>query len=389
ALGSGRFPFFSGSLADMLYITVPVGFQDYKRAMKEIMEKTTKGVTIEFIEEPLAAAVGYQVAEERDKVAMLVDFGGSTLDIMVLRLNIDEVHVVAKPDRSKILGGHDIDIWLADFLKRKAGITGDPPPALVLKAEEIKISLSEHKAVPFEWDGVEVCRVTREDLEEVLAEHGFYKVVDRAVSYVLKKAEKVGIRKDVIETVLLTGGSSQIPSFKEKIDHIFPMLKAQNAIYDHDPLSAVARGAALYGTRDAFDRHLSTAYAIRYATKNKDAPFSYEVVLEKGEPLPLEKTFKITHANTLGAQDEMYLELFEVPESLIFRKWVSEEGKEFIKQEIKYTTETPLKGFEIITLPIKESPDSAEMTFCINETGHLKIKYGKEAVELETAIRLQ
>ncbi|MEK7851991.1 MAG: hypothetical protein AAB275_08900, partial [Deltaproteobacteria bacterium] len=37
ALGSGRFPFFSGSLADMLYITVPVGFQDYKRAMEEII----------------------------------------------------------------------------------------------------------------------------------------------------------------------------------------------------------------------------------------------------------------------------------------------------------------------------------------------------------------
>lgn len=389
ALGSGRFPFFSGSLADMLYITVPVGFQDYKRAMREIIEKTIKGVKIEFIEEPLAAAVGYQVAEERDKVAMLVDFGGSTLDVMVLRLNIDEVHVAAKPDRSKILGGHDIDLWLADFLGRKAGITGDVLPALVLKAEEIKISLSEHRAVPFEWDGVEVCRVTREDLEEVLAEHDFYKVVDRTVSYVLKKAEKVGIRKDMIETVLLTGGSSQIPSFKEKIDHIFPRLRGQNAIYDHDPLSAVARGAALYGTRDIFDRHLSMAYAVRYATKNKDAPFSYEVVLEKGEPLPLEKAFKITPANILGIQDEIYLELFEVPEGLIVRRWVTEGGIEFIKQEIKYTHGMSLKGFEIITLPAKESPDDADMTFCINETGHLKIKYGKEAVELETTIRLQ
>ena len=38
------------------------------------------GVEIEFLEEPLAAAIGYQVAEERDRIVMVIDFGGNTLD---------------------------------------------------------------------------------------------------------------------------------------------------------------------------------------------------------------------------------------------------------------------------------------------------------------------
>jgi molecular chaperone DnaK (HSP70) len=111
--------------------------------------------------------------------------------------------------------------------------------------------------------------------------------VDRSVSYVLKRAEKVGVKKDRIEAVLLTGGSSQIPSFKDKIAYIFPDLRNKNLIYDHSPLTAVGLGAALYGTRDVTDRHLGMAYALKYSSADKDAPHSYSIVLEKGEILPL------------------------------------------------------------------------------------------------------
>ncbi|MBI5327274.1 MAG: Hsp70 family protein [Deltaproteobacteria bacterium] len=394
AITDRRFLFFSSSIADTLYLTVPVGFQNYRKTMKEIAENIFKGVNIEFIEEPLAAAIGYQVAEERDKIVVLIDFGGCTLNTMILRLNINEVHVVAKPDRAKTLGGHDIDIWLAEYLSKKIGISNKESTlydTLILKAEEIKIALSEYKTAPFEWDGIEVCKVSRDDLEGVLAKHDFYKIIDRAISYTIRKAEKVGIGKDMIETVLLTGGSSQIPSFKEKIDHIFPKLREQNAVYDHSPLSAVVRGAALYGTRNIIvDRHLGMAYAVGYTTKNKDAPYSYKLILESGESLPLEKTFKLLPAMTLGIQNEIYLELFEVPESMVARRWVIESGVEFIKQEIKHGKDMALKGFNIVTLTFKEPVNEyIYITFCVNEKGYLTIRYGKENIELETCIRLR
>ena len=391
--GGKRFSFFQDPSANILYITVPVGFNNYRKNLKEIIEKTIKGVKIELIEEPLAAAIGYQVAEERDKVIMLIDFGGCTLNTMILRLNIHEVHVIAKPDRAKTLGGHDIDIWLTEHLAKKIGIQRESAQydKLILKAEEIKISLSEQKVVSFEWDGNEVCKISREDLEDVLAKYDFYKIIDRSILYLLKRAEKVGVRKDMIEAVLLTGGSSQIPSFKDKIFHLFPNLKEQNAIYDHSPISAVARGGALYATKDVItDRHLAMAYALRYTTNNKEKPYSYKLILESGESLPLEKTFRITPARTLGAQDEIYLELFEVPESMVIRKWAAEAGMEFIQQEIKQSKDMTLTGLNIVTLPFKEPIDEdTYITFRVDDRGHLVIRYGKENAEVETGLRLQ
>jgi len=391
--GKGGFSLFANTpLADMLYVTVPVGFHDYRKDLKDILERTIKGVNIELVEEPLAAAIGYQVADDRDKIVMLIDFGGCTLNTMMLRLNKNEAHVIAKPDRAKMLGGRDIDQWLASYLANKAGIPEeDIPYKLILGAEDIKIALSRQRLATCEWEGSEVCKISREDFEEILARHDFYKTIDRTISNILKRAEKIGIKKDMLEAVLLTGGSSQIPSFKEKISHLFPQLAEQNAIYDHSPLSAAAQGAALHGTRDIVtDRHLSMAYAIRYTTKNSDTPYAYKLILEKGESLPMEKTFKITPAMTLGIQNEILVELFEIPENMITRKWVGESGIEFIKQEIKHAKDLALKGLKIITLAFKEPVTGAiPMILCVDEKGYLTVRYGIENTETETGIRLQ
>lgn len=369
--------------ADVIYITAPVGYQDYRKAIMEIAGGVIKGIRVDIIDEPLAAAVGYQVAEDADKVIMMVDFGGSTLNTMLLRLNMDSVHVVAKPERAQMLGGHDIDRWLAEYLAGKAGIPPETAPyRLNLAAEDLKIRLSRKNEAPFEWNGREVCTVTREEFEDVLDGHEFYRLVDRTISYVLKRAEKVGVRKDKIEAVLLTGGSSQIPSFKEKIGEIFPKLRDKNLIYDHSPLSAVGMGAALYGTRDVTDRHLDMAYALRYVTDDSDRPHSYGIILEKGEMLPLEKTYGLTPARRLSAQSDIFLELFEVPDDLITRMWVMEGGIEFIKQEIKHGEETDLRSLKTITLSFKEPVEGdVNVTFHVDERGLLTIKYGIETLD--------
>ena len=110
--------------ADKICVPVPVGFQTYRKTIGEILKGIARGVEIDFVEEPLAAAIGYQIAEKRDKVALVIDFGGCTLDVMLLRLNTEEVHVVAKPDRSTMLGGRDIDFWLASHLAKRLGFSG-------------------------------------------------------------------------------------------------------------------------------------------------------------------------------------------------------------------------------------------------------------------------
>lgn len=382
---------FSNALTDKLYITAPIGFPDYRKALKNIVSRTIKGIDAKILEEPLAAALGYQMADKEDKVVLLIDFGGSTLDVIIARLNLNEAHVVAKPDRSKVLGGHDIDTWIAEYLFKKLGREGDTPPReLIDKAEEIKIALSNNREVIFRWNNYEVCPVTRKDIEDILNKHGFYNSVDRTISFVLWKAGKVGVKKEMIEAVLLTGGSSQIPSFREKIEALFPDLYRHNCIYNHSPFSAVAVGAAMYATRRISDKHLRLAYAIRYKTRDKDIPFACEIIFEKGESYPFEKTFRITPAKTLGEQKQIYIELFEVPDKYIVRRWEREGSMEFIKQVIKPADDMALKDLRIITLYYDEPvEDYTQITFCIDENGHLKIRYGKHDKEVETGVRLQ
>lgn len=387
----GWFSVFSKPLAEVAYITVPVGFTDYKNALKEIADKTFRGMNTDFIEEPLAAAFGYQVVDEREKVVMIIDFGGSTLNTMILRLNMKELHVVAKPERALVLGGHDIDVWLAEHLAGKIGLRGrELPYKLICKAEELKIALSTSNEAPFEWNGKEVLRLTRQEFEEVLDSHDFYRFIDRTIAHIVKKAEKVGLRKERIEAVLLTGGSSQIPSFKDKIGDVFPALRVKNLIYDHSPLSAVAEGAALYGTRDVVDRHLAMAYAARYATTGKDASYSYSIVFEKGEPLPFEKSFSLSPAQKLGPQKELFIELYEVPDSLIARRWVREAGVEYLKQELSEAPNMALKALKTITLSFKEPvAEPVDAAFVISESGELSVSYGPAKVKLDTGLRLQ
>ncbi|MEE8575342.1 MAG: Hsp70 family protein [Thermodesulfobacteriota bacterium] len=382
---------FTGLPADNVYITVPVGFEEYRSAIRAIAAKTVKGAKAEFIEEPLAAAIGYQVAEKRDKIVMVIDFGGCTLDVMVLRLNVDTVHVVAKPDRSEMLGGRDIDEWLAASFAKTIGLASDLdslPASLITKAEEVKIALSGAEEATLEWEGREGVRIDLEEFEKILDSRDFYSIVDRGVSFVLKKSKKIGIPEDKIEAVILTGGSSQIPSFKEKVDSLFPRLHAANAIFDHSPLSAVATGAALYGTSEVTDRHLAVACGLRHVLVNSENHYGFELIFEKGDPLPFEKTFRLTPAKTLGGQKEIFLELFEIPDSLITRRWVSEAGHEYIKQVIKKGPLVQLKAMKVITLSFDEDIEgTVSVTFIIDQFGHLTVRYNDK--DEETGIRLQ
>lgn len=386
----GWFNILSRKRPDAVHITVPIGFTDYNDALKNIARKVFKVINVKFIEEPLAAAVGYEIAEEKDQVVMIVDFGGCTLDCMVLRLNLDEVHVIAKPERAQVLGGHDIDRWLAGHLASKAGMVAENLPyRFIAKAEETKIALTNHEEAEFEWDGKGVS-ISRYEFEEILDSHEFYRFVDRTISYVMGKAEKVGLKKDAVGAVILTGGSSQIPSFKDKIGHLFPDLRERNRIFDHSPLSAVGEGAALYGTREVVDRHLGMPYALRHVTDSKDSPFTYTIILEKGTSLPFERTFRVRPARKHGLQKEIFVELFEVPESLVARRWVEEAGVEFLKQEINDVKNVSLTGLKTVALPfgapIKED---VELTFAVDEKGALSIRWGVEQKTLSTGIRLQ
>ena len=86
----------------------------------------------------------------------------------------------------------------------------------------------------------------------------------------------------------------------------------------------------------------------------------------------------------------MTVELFEVPENLLTRRWVSEEGIEFLKQDMKEAADLSLSGLKPVTMPLpQEDAEEVLVTFCVDLSGALTLKYGADGKQVETGLRLQ
>ena len=277
APATGWFSVFSKPLAEVAYIAVPVGFTDYKNALKEIADKTFRGMNTDFIEEPLAAAFGYQVVDDKEKVVMIIDFGGSTLNTMILRLNIKELHVVAKPERALVLGGHDIDVWLPSTCRQDRTGGRELPYKLICKAEELRLPFHRERA-PFEWNGKEVLRLTSGFGEILTAMTSRF--IDRTIAHMSRNGKgraQEGQRCFYRRLVPDTPSRTKSATFSA----------LGQIIYDCPP--RLPR-RAFYGTRMWLT---GTSYGLSFAaTARKGLPLFLPIVFEKGEPLPFEKSFR-------------------------------------------------------------------------------------------------
>ena len=100
-------------------ITVPAYFNDRQRTDTKLAAKMV-GLKVErLINEPSAAALAYQTAQnQEDAVLLVLDFGGGTLDISVVECfeNVIEIEAVSGDNH---LGGDDIDQLLyRDFMEK-------------------------------------------------------------------------------------------------------------------------------------------------------------------------------------------------------------------------------------------------------------------------------
>lgn len=143
---------------ETLVLTVPVdSFEAYRNWLTDVFQSLAIE-KIRIIDEPTAAALGYGAAER--ELLLVVDFGGGTLDLSLVKLaekslprgfklNWNRIwgdnssqkptaRVLAKVGQN--LGGSDIDNWLVDYFHNTQGL---PKSSLVTRlAERLKIQLS-------------------------------------------------------------------------------------------------------------------------------------------------------------------------------------------------------------------------------------------------------
>lgn len=276
---------------------------------------------IQIVDEATAAALGYAVAQP-GAVVLVVDFGGGTLDLSLVRTLAPQpgdptlkAEVIAKSDA--YVGGLDIDTWIAEYLLEQLGLTRAQIGSLgwlnlLEGAEQLKITLSSQSEAVGSWfdDDTLIAhelRLDRQMLEEILESHQMLDQIRHCLDEILLTAQAKGFSKAQIEQVLLVGGSSQLPVVQDLIRSYF----GKKRVKCERPFDAVALGALQLGRQVKLDDHLHHSYAIRLWDPLQKS-YSYYPLFERGCPYPCQRPEPLILQVANDGQTEIRLDVGEV-----------------------------------------------------------------------------
>lgn len=311
-----------------LIFTAPV--QAYERYLRwlescspDLMDASDFAGDIRIIDEPTAAALGYAITSPNSLI-LVIDFGGGTLDICMVRTpkvkNLNEwgevigdrylcdfndsedqtkarskdrqVEVIAKTGQA--IGGTDIDRWLVEDFCDRHNFSQEISQGILLKLmEKIKVTLSaQDLATEVFYDAQNIVAhdisYSRKQLEQILQDRGFYRVLQNAIDEVVNRSVAKGILKMDIKHIVLVGGSSLIPSVQALIKHTFPYAQ----VHGDRPFEAVIHGALLLNQGLGIRDHLFHDYAIRYLP-NQNQDWHYQPLFLKGQSYPTKYPFEL------------------------------------------------------------------------------------------------
>lgn len=254
---------------DRAVITVPAQFSDVQRQATAEAGKRAGLKQVDIINEPVAAALCFVLGTEgiwftelaTAQTIMVVDLGGGTFDLSLVRYQKNEVRVIASGGDLQ-LGGLDwnkaLEVAIARQFQKEFGI--DPmkdresAQALALEAEQTKRSLSvrpkaaltcasggQRKTYQVELDQFE--RLTRD-------------LVDRMMDLTLDLLKENGMGWAKVDVVLTTGGSSRMPMVRS----LFKELSGRTLNTSLSPDQSIAHGATYYAgmllTNSAFAKSI-------------------------------------------------------------------------------------------------------------------------------------
>jgi molecular chaperone DnaK (HSP70) len=245
-----------------LVITTPVeAFESYRAELAAI----GKGLGIRriaFLDEPVAAAIGYGLGLARARRVLVVDFGGGTLHLALVRLDFPDVQsgkteVLAKAGRD--VGGDLVDRWLLEELCRRLDYSldesADPDDALwrrlaLAEACRAKEALYFQEQVTCELTaprrflppGSTSAELGRDDLVHLLEARGLYRMIDACLTEVLAQAGQRGVAEAEIDDVLMVGGSTLLPDVYPYFENRFGRARVRA----WQPFEAVAYGGCVF-----------------------------------------------------------------------------------------------------------------------------------------------
>ncbi len=311
-----------------IVISVPVGsFERYLDWFRDLV--TSLGIeNVKLVDESTAAALGYAV-KRPESIILVVDFGGGTLDLSLVRtLSPDSVayensqqvfkaEVLAKSDA--YVGGEDIDTWIVEDYLRRQGYSREEVGEigwqnLLQIAEKLKIRLSQEDVVQESWLDEESfmsyeLELTRDKFEEILENQQLLEQLRQTLDEVLRLALDKGINKSDIEQVLLVGGSCFIPAIRQLVTSYFGRQKVK---FDK-PFEAVCHGALALAQIKELEDYLRHSYAIRLWEPSTRS-YSYFPLFRKGLYYPCRREEPLLLQVAFSGQREIRLDIGELAE---------------------------------------------------------------------------
>jgi molecular chaperone DnaK (HSP70) len=303
-------------------ITVPAHYNDVQR--KSVIE-AARLADLELsaiIEEPVATALFYSSYNKKidEEIILIYDFGGGTFDLTLITKTGNQLNVIAKDGVNK-LGGKEFDEIVHNAIRENYETAfGHHFPTDKLTrnriqkiAETIKIELNDAETPRDISRWIMVGR----DAFEATFSYATYankanQLIAKTETAVNRCLRSLGMQFTDINKIVLIGGTSSsklVYNFwKEKVS------PKQDLIY-HQPLSSVAKGAALYaasfdkggsgGNITPIDLKSVSTYNIGLSFVNNgdcnsNSKRQIDLLIHRNTPLPVssKKVYKINPLHT-------------------------------------------------------------------------------------------
>ncbi|MEU3307444.1 Hsp70 family protein [Nocardiopsis sp. NPDC006832] len=269
------------------------------------------------INEPTAAALHYKhrIGDAGLENILTFDWGGGTLDVTLMEAEGDGGLFEERAARGvPRLGGLELDIALERLVIQKAGRR---PKGLAertafdreIELAKIRLSTETVVAVPIPGGRSNV-EITREEFESAIRP-----VVERAVEPLRQCLADLDMVIEDIDSVLMIGGSSQIPLVRQRVGDIVGESLVSNEFCD--PMTSVAQGAAVAAAINNgdvdIDLAVGTTHALGTVSTRKLGPGkevrSFSPIIPRNATLPREQE-KNYRPNDAG-QKRITVEIWE------------------------------------------------------------------------------
>ncbi len=317
-----------------LVFTVPVdSFETYRHWLGQVCEDL-KVEQVRMLDEPTAAALGYGLADQ--EIILVIDFGGGTLDLSLVQLHAESASQTKplgfilkwgekrlaessgqRPKTARVLakvginlGGTDLDNWLVDYFATSQGLVQTPLTTRLAERLKIQLSLQQQATeVYFHEEAFETyeLELTRDQFEQILEEHQFFKRLDEAITQVLQQARRQGLDSEGINAVLLVGGTSQIPAVQTWIRKYFDPAKVRS----NRPFEAIAQGALQLTQGIELKDFLYHSYGVRYWDRRQKA-HNWHPIIPTGQPYPMAEPVELVLGASIEGQPSIELIIGEL-----------------------------------------------------------------------------